>query len=72
MIDQFGNSIWCFSLKKVDAMKTGVKQMKKEYKKIDIDQIEVGFFFYTLVQILRVEWWAKVSLPNFTSNIKRK
>ena len=35
-------------------MKTGVKQMKKEYKKIDIDQIEVGSFFYVLVQILRI------------------
>lgn len=25
----------------VDAMKTGVKEMKREYKKVDIDQIEV-------------------------------
>ena len=54
MKDHCVNSIWCFYLKKVDAMKTGVKQMKKEYKKIDIDQIEVGFFFYVLVQILRI------------------
>ena len=26
----------------VDAMKTGVKEMKKEYKKVDIGKIEVG------------------------------
>ena len=29
-----------FSLK-VDAMKTGLKDMKREYKKVNIDQIEV-------------------------------
>jgi len=28
----------------VAAMKDGVKQMKTEYKKINIDQIEVSFF----------------------------
>ena len=28
-------------LQKVNAMKTGLKEMKKEYKKVDIDQIEV-------------------------------
>lgn len=27
---------------KVDAMKVGVKQFKKEYKKVNIDEIEVG------------------------------
>ena len=27
----------------VDAMKLGVKDFKKEYKKINIDQVEVGF-----------------------------
>lgn len=26
-------------------MKTGVKQMKKEYKKVNIDEIEVGLIF---------------------------
>ena len=30
-------------------MKLGVKEMKKEYKKIDIDQIEVDTFIMTVI-----------------------
>lgn len=30
----------------VDAMKTGMKAMKKEYKKVNIDEIEVRFRAY--------------------------
>ena len=39
----FGQNIVFYNmfLFQVDAMKLGVKQMKKEYKKVDIDQIEV-------------------------------
>jgi len=33
----------------VTAMKTGLKQMKKEYKKIDINQIEVCMIFHVIV-----------------------
>jgi hypothetical protein len=29
----------------VDAMKTGLKDMKKEYKKVNIDQIEVKYSY---------------------------
>lgn len=36
------NLLWWLFFSQVDAMKLGVKEMKKEYKKIDIDQIEVG------------------------------
>ena len=29
----------------VSAMKTGLKEMKKEYKKVDINKLEVGYAF---------------------------
>ena len=32
----------------VDAMKLGVKEMRKEYKKVDIGKIEVSCLQYTL------------------------
>ena len=36
------------SYPQVDAMKLGVKEMKKEYKKVDISKIEVSVFSYTM------------------------
>ena len=38
----------------VDAMSTGLKDMKKYYKKVDIGKIEVGCFLYCIVQRKRV------------------
>jgi hypothetical protein len=32
---------WCIIFKYVDAMRVGVKEFKKAYKKVDIDQVEV-------------------------------
>jgi len=35
----------------VSAMKTGLKEIKKEHKKINIDKIEVSFYFLFHVRV---------------------
>lgn len=37
----------------VIAMKDGMKQMQKEFKKINIDEIEVGYFFIKLSKMMK-------------------
>lgn len=45
----------------VNAMKMGAKQMKKEFKNINIDQIEVRYFILVLdILILHIEMFSSI------------
>lgn len=52
----------------VDAMKLGVKEMKKEYKKVNLDQIEVrknrNFSIFHFLRRWGGEWNNQYSLIN--------
>lgn len=57
-------------------MKTGVKQMKKEYKKVDIDEIEVinyyRFFIYNKLHRIRMITTSADILFHFGHSIRYK
>lgn len=45
-----------FSLFQVDAMKLGVKEFKKEYKNVNIDQIEVRIVLKIVEFCVSMDW----------------